>query len=39
MEFAGAVVLPTAPVWQRAIFGFNPTLDQVLSIVACRTSQ
>jgi hypothetical protein len=38
LAFAGAVVLTTAPVWQRAIFGFNPTLDQLSSILVCRAA-
>lgn len=33
--FAGAIVVATAPVWQRLAFGFNPTLEEVLAIVAC----
>ena len=35
--FAAAAVLAAAPVWQRALFGFSPTLDQMLSIVACSS--
>ena len=35
LGFGGAVVIATAPVWQDLAFGFNPTLDQVLAIVAC----
>jgi hypothetical protein len=33
--FAGAIVIATAPVWQRLALGFNPTLGEVLAIVAC----
>lgn len=36
--FAG-LVLATAPVWQRAVYGFNPTLDQLLEVALCRTVQ
>ena len=35
--FAAAIVLATAPVWRLWIFGFNPTLDEMLRIV-CRGS-
>ena len=35
--FALALVVVTAPVWQRAIYGFNPTLDDLLRVALCRT--
>ena len=31
--FAAAVVLATAPVWGLWVFGFNPTLAEMLRIV------
>ena len=31
--FAAALVLATAPVWRLWVFGFNPTLDQLLQII------
>ncbi len=37
LAFACAAVLATAPVWRPLAFGFNPTLDQILSIVACKS--
>jgi hypothetical protein len=33
--FSGAVVLATAPVWRMWVFGFNPTLDQLLQLSIC----
>jgi hypothetical protein len=33
--FAGAFVLATAPVWRLWVFGFNPTLDQLLQLAIC----
>lgn len=36
--FAGAIVLATAPVWRLWVFGFNPTLDEMLRIV-CQVSK
>jgi hypothetical protein len=33
LAFTLALVLATAPVWQRTIYGFHPTLDQLLRIV------
>ena len=35
--FALALVVATAPVWQRAVYGFNPTLDDLLRVALCRT--
>jgi hypothetical protein len=35
--FAVALMIATAPVWQRAVYGFNPTLDEVLRVALCRT--
>jgi len=34
--FGLAVLAATAPVWQRAVYGFNPTLDEVLRLTLCR---
>lgn len=34
--FALALVVTTAPVWQRAVYGFNPTLDELLRVALCR---
>jgi hypothetical protein len=31
--FALALVVATAPVWRLWIFGFNPTLDELLNVV------
>jgi hypothetical protein len=31
--FAVALVLATAPVWRLWVFGFNPTLDELLAII------
>lgn len=36
--FALAVLLATAPIWERAFYGFNPTLDQLLRVALCRQS-
>ncbi len=33
--FASAVVLATAPVWRHAVFGFNPTFDELLQLSIC----
>jgi hypothetical protein len=33
MAFGVALVLATAPVWRLWVFGFNPTLDQLLRII------
>lgn len=35
--FAAGAVLATAPVWRLWVFGFNPTLDEMLRIV-CKGS-
>jgi hypothetical protein len=35
LAFAGALALATAPVWRLWIFGFNPTLDQLLQLAIC----
>lgn len=35
--FACALILATAPVWQQLVFGFNPSLDEILALAACRT--
>jgi hypothetical protein len=37
LTFAGLVVIATAPVWRFAVFGFNPALDDLLSLV-CSAS-
>lgn len=34
--FGLAVEAATAPVWQRAAYGFNPTLDEILRLTICR---
>lgn len=34
--FGLAVLAATAPVWQRAVYGFNPTLDELLRLTICR---
>jgi hypothetical protein len=33
--FAGALLLATAPVWRLQVFGFNPTLDELLQLSIC----
>lgn len=33
--FAAALVLATAPVWRLWLFGFYPTLDQLLQLSIC----
>lgn len=35
--FTLALVVATAPVWQRAVYGFNPTLSDLLRVALCRT--
>lgn len=35
LGFAGAAVLATAPAWGRWVYGFNPTLDEVLLLARC----
>ncbi len=37
--FALALVVATAPVWQRAVYGFNPTLDDLLRVALCRAAR
>lgn len=37
--FAGLLLLATAPVWGQALYGFNPTIDQLLEIAICRSRQ
>jgi hypothetical protein len=37
VSFAAGVVLATAPMWRLWVFGFNPTLDEMLRIV-CKGS-
>jgi len=34
--FGLAVVAATGPVWQRTVYGFNPTLDEILRLTICR---
>jgi hypothetical protein len=36
VAFALALIVATAPVWRLWVFGFNPTLDDLLQIM-CRT--
>jgi hypothetical protein len=33
--FAGALILATAPVWRLWVFGFNPTIDQLVQLAIC----
>jgi len=33
LAFATGLVLATAPVWNRLLFGFDPTLDQLLGVI------
>ena len=33
--FAGAVLLATAPMWRFWLFGFHPTIDEVLQLAIC----
>jgi hypothetical protein len=33
LGFGAAVGLATAPVWRLWVFGFNPTLDEMLRII------
>jgi hypothetical protein len=35
LAFAGAFAIATAPVWRQGIFGFDPTLDQLLQLSIC----
>lgn len=35
LAFTLALVLATAPVWRIWLFGFNPTLDQLLQLSIC----
>ena len=37
--FALALVVATAPVWQRAAYGFNPTLNDLLRVAFCQTAK
>jgi hypothetical protein len=37
--FGLGLLLATAPVWQRAVYGFNPTFDQLLQLALCRTDR
>jgi hypothetical protein len=39
LVFALGLVLATSPVWQRPVYGFNPTLDELLKIALCRSSK
>ncbi len=32
-SFVAAAALATAPVWRLWVFGFNPTLDELLRIL------
>jgi hypothetical protein len=36
VAFAFAIVLATSPVWQRTVYGFNPTLDELLRVALCQ---
>jgi hypothetical protein len=36
--FAGALILATAPSWRLWVFGFNPTLDELLQLAICGGS-
>ena len=38
LAFAGALVLATASAWRLHVFGFNPTLDEVLQLSICGRS-
>ena len=33
--FTLALLLATAPVWRLQVFGFNPTLDELLQLSIC----
>ena len=33
--FALALLFETAPVWRLQVFGFNPTLDELLQLSIC----
>jgi hypothetical protein len=35
LAFAAALALATAPAWRLHVFGFNPTLDEVLQLSIC----
>jgi hypothetical protein len=35
LAFAAALVLATAPAWSLHVFGFNPTLDEILQLSIC----
>jgi hypothetical protein len=39
VAFAVGIVLATAPVWQRAVYGFNPTLDELLRVALCQQAR
>jgi hypothetical protein len=34
--FAIGLALATSPVWQRAVYGFNPTFDEIVRTAVCR---
>jgi hypothetical protein len=35
LGFTGALALATAPVWRLWLFGFHPTIDEVLQLAIC----
>ena len=35
LALAGALVIATTPVWRLWVFGFNPTLDELLQLSIC----
>ena len=39
IAFALGIVLATTPVWQRAVYGFNPTLDELLRVAMCQRAR
>jgi hypothetical protein len=39
VAFALGIVLATTPVWQRAVYGFNPTLDELLRVALCQRAR
>jgi hypothetical protein len=35
LMFGAALLVATAPIWRMWMFGFNPTVDQVLQLSIC----
>ena len=35
LALVGALVIATTPVWRLWVFGFNPTVDELLQLSIC----